>query len=167
MAVGPVDAPGGRREIRIGEPNMIVKRTKPAMQWLWITLLAIQCNGLPAQARNSLWDMRALSRPPAATWGERKDLLQEVYYEGEPLKGKPTRVFAYFAKPDGPGPFPGMVLVHGGGGTAFSEWALHWAKRGYAAISMNLSGRGPKRDLPHAAPAHSHLTKSRPSQHSQ
>ncbi|MBE7089451.1 MAG: hypothetical protein E7362_01445 [Clostridiales bacterium] len=31
---------------------------------------------------------------------------------------------------------PGMVLVHGGGGTAFYEWVDAWVARGYAAIAM-------------------------------
>ena len=39
--------------------------------------------------------------------------------------------------------FPGVVLIHGGGGTAFAEWAWLWAKRGYAAIAMDLSGCRP------------------------
>ena len=36
-------------------------------------------------------------------------------------KGKPTRVFAYYGVPKGPAgtKFPAMVLIHGGGGTAF------------------------------------------------
>ncbi|MHC4534859.1 MAG: alpha/beta hydrolase family protein [Planctomycetota bacterium] len=38
-----------------------------------------------------------------------------------------------------------MVLVHGGGGTAFREWVQLWAKRGYAAIAMDLAGCGPDR----------------------
>jgi cephalosporin-C deacetylase-like acetyl esterase len=36
-----------------------------------------------------------------------------------------------------------MVLVHGGGGTAFREWARLWAERGYAAIAMDLAGHRP------------------------
>ena len=40
---------------------------------------------------------------------------------------------------------PVVVLVHGGGGTAFKEWAKLWAKRGYAAIAMDLAGCGPQR----------------------
>ena len=33
--------------------------------------------------------------------------------------GKPTRVFGYYARPrSGDGPFPAMLLVHGGGGRA-------------------------------------------------
>ncbi|MGV3720622.1 MAG: alpha/beta hydrolase family protein, partial [Actinomycetota bacterium] len=34
---------------------------------------------------------------------------------------------------------------HGGGGTAFPEWARLWASRGYAALAMDLSGCGPGR----------------------
>jgi dienelactone hydrolase len=146
---------------------MYVKRMKPGSPWIWAALLAVQCNCVGAQSRNSLWDMRSLSRPPAATWGERNGLLQEVYYEGEPLNGKPTRIFAYFAKPEGRGPFPGMVLVHGGGGKAFSDWALHWAKRGYAAIAMDLAGNGPKGRLPDGGPDQSDTTKFRPFQDSE
>jgi dienelactone hydrolase len=40
--------------------------------------------------------------------------------------------------------YPGMVLVHGGGGRAFREWVTKWAVMGYAAISMDLRGNGPE-----------------------
>ena len=93
------------------------------------------------------WDLPALQQVPEATWGEKSGLVEEVFYEGEPLDGKPTRVFAYYGRPEkGDGPFPGMVLVHGGGGTAFAEWATLWAERGYAALAMDLAGRGPGRE---------------------
>ena len=102
----------------------------------------------------TLWDMAALSVPPKATWGKKEGLVQEVYYEGEPLHGKPTRVFAYYGRPaTGNGPFPAVVLIHGGGGTAFPKWAEHWAQRGYAALAMDLSGNGPERKpLPDGGP---------------
>src|SRR5580704_12779153 len=71
-------------------------------------------------------------------------LRNELYH------GLPTRVFAYYATPDtlagknSPGrKFPAVVLVHGGGGTAFREWCELWAKRGYAAIAMDLAGYQP------------------------
>jgi dienelactone hydrolase len=75
---------------------------------------------------------------------------------GEPLAGKPTRVFAYFAEPEkAEGPLPAMVLVHGGGGTAFAEWATLWAQRGYAALAMDLAGCGPgQKRLPDGGPLH-------------
>ncbi len=92
------------------------------------------------------WDLAALKEVPSAAWRPRQDGVQEVYYGGEPLAGKPTRVFAYYAQPgSNDGPFPAMVLVHGGGGTAFAQWATLWAKRGYAALAMDLGGCGPER----------------------
>ena len=101
---------------------------------------------------NGPWDMVALSKVPPATWGEAKDQIQEVFYEGETSKGKPTRVFGYYGKPDGPGPFPGIILVHGGGGTAFRDWVKHWVKNGYAALAMDLAGNGPAGRLPDGGP---------------
>lgn len=111
-------------------------------------LLTFVATGI-AQEPNTqtLWDLERLSQPPEAEWLETDGLVQEVKYRGEPFEGKPTRVFAYVGRPDadvhGKGPFPGMVLAHGGGGQAFSEWARHWAKRGYVAISMDTAGCGP------------------------
>lgn len=98
------------------------------------------------------WDMEALSRVPHATWGEAKEQIQEVYYDGEIFKGNATRVFAYYGKPEGLGPFPGMILVHGGGGTAFRDWVKHWVKNGYAALAMDLAGKGPAGRLPDGGP---------------
>lgn len=75
--------------------------------------------------------------------------IQSIIYEGEPIDGKTTEVFAFYASPKTLGTLkegekvPGIVLIHGGGGTAFSDWVWMWAKRGYAAIAMDLSGRRP------------------------
>lgn len=91
------------------------------------------------------WNMAELKQPPTFAWGKQTGKCREVYYHGEPYRGKPTRVFAYYARPQGKGPFPAMVLVHGGGGQAFSQWAELWADRGYAAIAMDLKGNGPDR----------------------
>jgi dienelactone hydrolase len=87
--------------------------------------------------------------------------LRTLYYEGEVYRGKPTRVFAYLARPEKvEGKFPAMVLVHGGGGTAFKEWAELWAKRGYVALAMDLAGQGPDRKrLPDAGPPQDDGTK--------
>ena len=118
---------------------------------IWLAVVALglpsaRAQEAPASKRfTGPWDVPALlADPPAATWGEAKGGVREVYYEGEPLDGKPTRVFAYYARPEsGDGPFPAMVLVHGGGGKAFREWAELWAERGYVALAMDLAGHGP------------------------
>jgi dienelactone hydrolase len=89
-------------------------------------------------------------------------LVQEVYYQSERFHGKPTRVFAYLGRPvEGKGPFPAMVLVHGGGGKAFREWAEHWAKRGYVALAMDTAGCGPDGRLPDGGPAQDDASKFR------
>ena len=51
------------------------------------------------------------------------------------------------------GRFPAMLLVHGGGGKAFREWAELWAERGYVALAMDLAGHGPDGErLPDGGP---------------
>ena len=84
---------------------------------------------------------------PAA--GMEAEGVKSFYYAGVPHKGKPTRVFAYYGVPRqqaGADPkaaskkYPAMVLIHGGGGTAFDHWVKIWNDRGYAAIAMDLCG---------------------------
>jgi dienelactone hydrolase len=112
------------------------------------------------------WDIDSLQQVPDSTWGKTTEpaegvVLKEVFYEGVPYSGKPTRVFAYYARPKDPvAPLPGMVLVHGGGGAAFAEWATLWARRGYAALAMDTAGNGPGRSrLPDGGPNQSHTEK--------
>jgi dienelactone hydrolase len=51
-------------------------------------------------------------------------------------------VFAWVGLPaNRSGKVPGMVLVHGGGGTAFKEWVKKWNDRGFAAISIAVEGQ--------------------------
>lgn len=71
--------------------------------------------------------------------------VKAIFYEGLSYKGKPTRVFAYLGMPKVPAgtKVPGIVLVHGGGGTAFEAWVRLWNARGYAAIAMDNCGTMP------------------------
>jgi len=72
--------------------------------------------------------------------------VNAVWLGSVPWKGRPTRVFAYFALPKGATAekkVPGIVLVHGGGGTAFHRWVKTWNMRGYAAIAMDTCGGVP------------------------
>lgn len=41
------------------------------------------------------------------------------------------------------GKVPAVVLVHGGGGTAFAAWVREWTDRGYIALSIALEGQVP------------------------
>lgn len=147
---------------------------RSAPWWCWFTLVAAfaGCATGPLLRQSGPWDLPALSKEPAVSWGATTGLVQELFYEGEPLNGKPTRVFAYLAKPAAEkifGPtssrpirkWPAMVLVHGGGGKAFKEWAEHWAQRGYVAIAMDLAGNGPAGRLPDGGPDQSDEVKFR------
>jgi dienelactone hydrolase len=55
-------------------------------------------------------------------------------------------VFAYYGAPPAipETKLPAVVLIHGGGGTAFDRWVRLWNSRGYAAIAMDLCGCVPK-----------------------
>lgn len=124
--------------------------------WLAVWAVALGAVGAEQPACSTgPWNLQKLKQVPPATFGAKQGLVQEVYYEGEPLQGKPTRVFAYLGRPESAqGKVPGMVLVHGGGGTAFAEWATLWAKRSYASMAMDLAGCGPERKrLPDGGPS--------------
>jgi len=84
-------------------------------------------------------------KTPNVYWEPSKDQgdVKALFYECLDYNGKPTRAFAYIGFPKSDTPVPAMVLVHGGGGTAFYEWVKIWNDRGYAAISMSLEGHMP------------------------
>lgn len=116
----------------------------------WLSQLTVRrSGGLDTLPASTPWNLDELSKPPAFEWDEGKQ-IRSLFYKGESYKGKPTRVFAYYATPGSLAgdpslnkDLPGIVLVHGGGGTAFAKWAKLWASRGYAAIAMDLGIRGP------------------------
>jgi dienelactone hydrolase len=137
----------------------------PRFLWRVALILAIAAPASAQVARRPTgpWDVEALKAAPEATWGEVTGSVRPVYYEGAKLGGKPTRVFGYYARPStGDGPFPAMLLVHGGGGHAFRQWAQLWADRGYVALAMDLAGSGPDRKrLPDGGPDQDDATKFR------
>jgi cephalosporin-C deacetylase-like acetyl esterase len=90
------------------------------------------------------WDLEALSVVPRVFEEPNRSVedVEAIFYEGLPWKGHPTRVFAYYGVPEVAvgQKVPAMVLVHGGGGSAFIPWVRLWVGRGYAAISMDTCG---------------------------
>lgn len=83
-------------------------------------------------------DLPAASAVADAEWTAAG--LTGIRLAGPAWRGRPTRPFAWLALPDGPGPHPGVVLLHGGGGTAFAWWVQRWVSRGYAAIAPDTAG---------------------------
>lgn len=132
-----------------------------------VTANAVQGN-LSAGSVDDRWDVARLSDPPDYEIGDAEVGIRSLYFRGEPYQGRPTRVFAYMGlpsplqRPTGAERVPGMVLVHGGGGTAFREWVAIWNARGYAAVAMDLAGCGPERQpLPDGGPPQDQQTKFR------
>ena len=131
------------------------------------------------------WDIDALKKNvPAMKWVRQDQPIHSLTYKGEKYQGHDTDVFAFYASPITLGEakagtkLPGVVLIHGGGGTAFADWVYLWAKRGYAAIAMDLNGsrppdaefdakgvaignghRGTRTRLPNGGPPHGHPEK--------
>ncbi|WP_439585117.1 alpha/beta hydrolase family protein [Dyadobacter bucti] len=106
-------------------------------------------NTNPFKIDSLLWDLKVLSIAPEVKWTTADGPVRTLLYKSVDYEGKPTEVFAYYSNPDivsgkkSGQKFPGMVLIHGGGGKAFKEWVEKWANEGYAAIAMDLSGNGP------------------------
>jgi dienelactone hydrolase len=95
------------------------------------------------------WNVPELLQPPQ-TWPapqRRAPGVQSLFFENVPWQGRPTQVFAWMGMPYQPSKSslcPGMVLLHGGGGTAFDEWVRIWNRRGYAAIAIDQCGCVPE-----------------------
>lgn len=102
---------------------------------------------------NAVEALSKLTKAPAMQVAEgftstSTESLKAIYFDALDYQGKPTKVFAWLGLPknlkgtkDPRGKVPGVVLVHGGGGTAFKLWVEKWNARGYAAISIAVEGQ--------------------------
>jgi cephalosporin-C deacetylase-like acetyl esterase len=131
---------------------MYTKTTRPKRISIIAAVLSIHLLlGFSTFAESSpqkIWDISALQQTPQIyeTDEVTADGVRAVFFQGLPWQGKPTRVFAWIGTPEHKPnqKLPAIVLVHGGGGTAFAEWVRLWTKRGYAAIAMDTCGSIPK-----------------------
>ena len=72
--------------------------------------------------------------------------VNQFFLEGPAYHGRPTRIFGFWQLPEGADaehPVPGIVLIHGGGGTALPDWVQLWNRRGFAAIAVDNCGKVP------------------------
>ena len=75
--------------------------------------------------------------------------VKAIFLAGPKYRGKETRVFAWYGVPEAAASdvkMPGIVLVHGGLGTAFVDWVKRWNDRGFAAIAIDMFGGLPAKD---------------------
>ncbi len=131
-------------------PMMYANAVAPAAKKEFFLTSADSIISSPKLPETLPWKLEELSQPPKLEWVDAKSPVRSLLYAGEAYAGKPTKVFAYYATPGALAGdaskdknLPAMVLIHGGGGTAFRDWAELWAKRGYAAIAMDLAGSRP------------------------
>ena len=95
----------------------------------------------------TLESLAGLTSPPAtspADGFEVEGSIKPVFFDALDWQGKPTKVFAWVGLPENAKashPVPGIVLVHGGGGTAFKDWVKQWNAEGFAAISIAVEGQ--------------------------
>ena len=70
------------------------------------------------------------------------DNPRAIFFEALPWKGKSTRSYGWLGLPESTkSKVPAVVLVHGGGGSAFKEWVERWNEQGFAAISIAVEGQ--------------------------
>lgn len=74
--------------------------------------------------------------------------VKAVMLDGPDFRGKTSKIFCWYGVPECKNgkAVPGIVLVHGGGGFAFSRWVEMWNKRGFAAIAVDTCGNTPAHD---------------------
>lgn len=90
------------------------------------------------------WNFAELSKTPAFRDSPFEDSkfkgLRDILVTGAEIEGKKSEFFAYIGYPTGPVPqggFPGIVLIHGGGGTAFPQYVKLWTSHGFAVIALD------------------------------
>jgi dienelactone hydrolase len=126
-----------------------MKKASRVFCFVLLALLALQPATGGSTPVEVPWDLAKLSASPAVfpsnAIQSTDPRIRALFFAGPDYRGKPTRVFAWLGVPAGePGTkVPGIVLLHGGGGTAFESWVKLWVDRGYAAIAIDAFGNLP------------------------
>ena len=103
------------------------------------------------------WRLEELSAAPA--YAELDDPvtaqpgLKSLMVSGKGPNGSKAEFFCYYGRPEGPVPkggFPGVVMVHGGGGTAYPNYTKDWIGLGFAVISIDWYNQRPAPGLTNA-----------------
>ncbi|MFZ2657015.1 MAG: acetylxylan esterase [Victivallales bacterium] len=79
--------------------------------------------------------------------------VTEFYMTGAPFNGQPTKIYAFYARPEAEGKYPGVVQLHGAGlGVLGPNAAIFYAKNGFACISIDWCGPAKNRKEPRKPP---------------
>lgn len=66
-----------------------------------------------------------------------------IFYSREiqtPVGKDTTKIFAVITRPLAAGHYPGLLILHGGGGNAETDMAIEWSKQGYIALVLDEPG---------------------------
>jgi dienelactone hydrolase len=134
--------------MRLGLRDTVGRNNAAVLALLAAAVLGLSSTALGQPGKpSSPWKTDDLARPPAWEFLERPgaEAAKAIFFKGPSYQGRPTRVFAWLGIPrtNVGEKVPGMVLVHGGGGTAFDQWVRLWVNRGYAAIALDTCGQIP------------------------
>ena len=84
-------------------------------------------------------------------WKEEGCTLRYILYSIGHFKGKPAIMAGFYGFPSGQKDLLAVMHMHGGGQRAFLQIVKRYAKRGYAALSVNWGGaswKAPKQKIP-------------------
>ena len=102
------------------------------------------------EAPEKYWNFAELSKVPEyreAPYADSKyEGLRDVLIQGAPVAGKPAEFFAWYGYPETAMPeggYPAVLLIHGGGGTAFPQYAKLWLKQGYVVMALDWYNQRP------------------------
>jgi dienelactone hydrolase len=73
-------------------------------------------------------------------WEQDGAVCRVVRYRVGVFKGAPATIAAFYAFPKGGTTLPAILELHGGGQSASLASVVTWARRGYAALSLNWGG---------------------------
>jgi len=76
--------------------------------------------------------------------------VHKVVFRSMTVGGETQDVYAIIARPPGDGPFPGVLWLHGGYGSADQGSAVRYAKAGYVAVSPDLPGIADPKNCPNS-----------------
>jgi hypothetical protein len=108
------------------------------------TLPPLDAGPVPATVEE-LWAGFDPRREPLETevlraWEQDGVSCRIVRYRVGVFKGEPAIVAAFYAAPPGAAKVPALLELHGGGQSASLGSVVTWARRGYAAMSLNWGG---------------------------
>ncbi|MGJ8744026.1 T9SS type A sorting domain-containing protein [Polaribacter sp.] len=115
-----------------------------------ITVVRAQTEG-PQFIKNTLTDAGVFNTPNYNLTTDydayrEYDNIQGMFIDALDYGENPSKVFAWYGVPENLAEgekAPAVVLVHGGGGTAFPNWVNQWTSRGYIAIAIAHEGQLP------------------------